>query len=94
MRLDAIEQVSSDAATSALQNADVTTRPASEVDAVRTAASRPSQDRPRLRELMGGWTWQIDPDDRRPPPSDAERDSISTKRQLTRAFAWARILIG
>lgn len=82
MRLDALEQVSSDAAPSALQNADVTTRPASEVD------------RPGLRELMGGWTWQIDPDDRRPPASDAEGDSISTKRQLTRAFAWARILIG
>ena len=96
MRLDAPEYVPSQAATSAQQNAAATTEsPASEVEAAPTPDRRPTRDRPaQLRELVGDWTWQTDHDDQQPRPSDAESHSRSTKDQLTRAFAWARILIG
>src|SRR5215213_5575924 len=56
---------------------------------------RPTPDRPaQLPELVGDWTWQTDHDDRQPRPSEAESGSRSTKDQLVRPFAWARILIG
>jgi hypothetical protein len=93
-RLDAPEYVPSQEATPAQPNtAAATESPASEVNG--SPARRATQDRrAQLRELVSDWTWQSDPDDQQPRPSDAECDSTSTKDQLTRAFAWARILIG
>ena len=95
-RLDAPVYVPSQAATPGQPNAAAATQsPASEVDGSPAPARRPTQDRPaQLRELVSDWTWQSDPDDQQPRPSSAEGDSTSTKDQLTRAFAWARILIG
>jgi hypothetical protein len=96
-RLDALEYVPSQAATPAQQNTAAATqslRPRSTTHP-QPPAGRPTQDRPaQPRELLSDWTWQSDPDDQQPRPSDAEGDSTSTKDQLTRPFAWARILIG
>jgi hypothetical protein len=96
MRLDAPEYVQSQAVTSTQRHAAAATEsPASEVNAASTPDRRPTRGRPaQLRELVGDWTWQTDHDDRQPEPSVAESGSRSTKDQLIRAFAWARILIG
>jgi hypothetical protein len=93
-----VRQHRSKTLTGVSEEVDVTT----EIDEPGNAAERAADDwavllphdwRPSLQNLMGGWTWRVDPDDRL-PPTHVRRVPAPVDVRVIRAYAWARILLG